>query len=108
MQICRELAGYTFGQADLVRRAMAKKKADVMQNEKNHFIDGCSKNGISRQIATEIFEEMSSFASYAFNKPHAAAYAYVAYQTAYLKAHYPKEFWASMLTSVFEKHRKNS
>ena len=106
MQICRELAGYTFGQADLVRRAMAKKKADVMQNEKNHFIDGCSKNGISRQIATEIFEEMSSFASYAFNKPHAAAYAYVAYQTAYLKAHYPKEFWASMLTSVFENTEK--
>lgn len=106
MQICRELAGYSYGQADLVRRAMAKKKADVMANEREHFIQGCAKNGVSREIANDIFEEMSSFASYAFNKPHAAAYAYVAYQTAYLKAHYPKEFWAAMLTSIFENSAK--
>lgn len=102
MQICRTLAGYSYGQADLVRRAMGKKKADVMAAERTHFISGCAENGVNEDIATEIFDEMSSFASYAFNKPHAAAYAYVAYQTAYLKAHYPKEFWAAMLTSIFE------
>ncbi len=106
MQICRTLAGYSYGQADLVRRAMGKKKADVMAAERSHFITGCAENGVSEEIATEIFDEMSSFASYAFNKPHAAAYAYVAYQTAYLKAHYPKEFWAAMLTSIFENTAK--
>lgn len=102
MQICRELAGFSFGRADLVRRAMAKKKADVMANERQHFIDGCAQRGVSESIANDIFDEMSGFASYAFNKPHAAAYAYVAYQTAYLKAHYPTEFMAAMLTSIFD------
>ena len=106
MQICRTMAGYSYGQADLVRRAMGKKKADVMANERTHFIEGSTRNGVSEEIANDIFDEMSSFASYAFNKPHAAAYAYVSYQTAYLKAHYPKEFWAAMLTSIFDNTAK--
>ena len=106
MEICRKMAGYSYGQADLVRRAMGKKKADVMAAERTHFINGAAEKGVSEQIANDIFDEMSSFASYAFNKPHAAAYAYVAYQTAYLKAHYPKEFWAAMLTSIFENTAK--
>ncbi len=106
MEICRKMAGYSYGQADLVRRAMGKKKADVMAAERNHFINGASENGVSAEIANDIFDEMAGFASYAFNKPHAAAYAYVAYQTAYLKAHYPKEFWAAMLTSIFENTAK--
>ena len=112
MQICRELAGFSYGQADLVRRAMSKKKHDVMEQERVHFIDGCKEpgkecagcvaNGIPRQVANDIFDEMSSFASYAFNKSHAAAYAVVAYQTAYLKCHYVKQFMAALLTSVLE------
>ena len=112
MQICRELAGFSYGQADLVRRAMSKKKHDVMEQERVHFIDGCKEpgkecagcvaNGIPRQVANDIFDEMSSFASYAFNKAHAAAYAVVAYQTAYLKRHYPREFMAALLTSVLD------
>ena len=112
MQICRELAGFSYGQADLVRRAMSKKKHDVMEQERTHFIDGCTDpgrecpgcvaNGISREVANEIFDEMSSFASYAFNKSHAAAYAVVAYQTAYLKCHYVRQFMAALLTSVLE------
>ena len=112
MQICRELAGFSYGQADLVRRAMSKKKHDVMEQERAHFIDGCTDpgkecpgcvaNGIPREIANEIFDEMSSFASYAFNKSHAAAYAVVAYQTAYLKCHYVRQFMAALLTSVLE------
>ncbi len=106
MQIFRELAGYSYGQADLVRRAMSKKKADVMEKERGHFLTGCAANGIDKKAANDIFEEMLSFASYAFNKSHAAAYAVLAYQTAYLKAHYPKEFLASMLTSIFENATK--
>ena len=106
MQICRELAGFTYGQADLVRRAMSKKKADVMEKERMHFITGCAANNIEERIANDIFDEMSSFASYAFNKSHAAAYALVAYQTAYLKAHYPKQFLAAMLTSIFDNSEK--
>lgn len=112
MQICRELAGFSYGQADLVRRAMAKKKHDVMEKERQHFVygndtpgqecKGCVANGISEQVANEIFDEMSSFASYAFNKSHAAAYAVVAYQTAFLKCHYPREFMAALLTSVLD------
>ena len=102
MQICRKLGGYTYGQADLVRRAMSKKKADVMEKERVHFIDGCEGNGISKAIANKIFDDMSSFAAYAFNKSHAAAYAVVAYQTAYLKAHYPREYMAALLTSVLD------
>ncbi len=114
MQICRKLAGYSYGRADLVRRAMSKKKHDVMEKERQNFIwgakkedgsvecVGCVANGISEQIANEIFDEMSSFASYAFNKSHAAAYAMVAYRTAYLKAHYPKEYMAALLTSILD------
>ena len=95
MQIFRELAGFSFGQADNVRRAMSKKKHAVMEAEREHFVHGCTDpgnecpgcvaNGISEKVANEIYDEMSSFASYAFNKSHAACYAYVAFQTAYLK-----------------------
>ena len=112
MQICRELAGFSYGQADLVRRAMCKKKHDVMEKERQHFVHGntepghecagCVANGISETVANAIFDDMSSFASYAFNKAHAAAYAVVAYQTAYLKRHYPREFMAALLTSVLD------
>ncbi len=112
MQIFRELAGFSFGQADNVRRAMSKKKHAVMEAEREHFVHGCTEpghecpgcvaNGISEKIANEIYDEMSSFASYAFNKSHAACYAYVAFQTAYLKCHYPSEFMAALLTSVLD------
>lgn len=112
MQIFRELAGYSLGRADLVRRAMSKKKHDVMEQERDIFInglkdesgtvivEGCRSRGIPADTAEAIFEEMSSFASYAFNKSHAAAYATVAYQTAYLKCFYPREYMAALLTSV--------
>mgnify|MGYP005942895651 CR=1 FL=1 len=112
MQIFRELAGFSFGQADNVRRAMSKKKHAVMEAEREHFVHGCTEpghecpgcvaNGISEKVANEIYDEMSSFASYAFNKSHAACYAYVAFQTAYLKCHYPSEFMAALLTSVLD------
>ena len=112
MQIFRELAGFSFGQADNVRRAMSKKKHAVMEAEREHFVHGCTEpghecpgcvaNGISEEVANEIYGEMSSFASYAFNKSHAACYAYVAFQTAYLKCHYPSEFMAALLTSVLD------
>lgn len=102
MQICRELGGYSYGRADLVRRAMSKKKHDVMDKERGAFVEGARKNGVPQRIANEIFDEMSSFASYAFNKSHAAAYAFVAYRTAYLKCHYPLEFMAALLTSVLD------
>jgi DNA polymerase-3 subunit alpha len=108
MQIVMKLAGYTLGRSDLVRRAMSKKKADVMAKERQNFVygneeegvPGCIANGISEQTANHIFDEMIDFAKYAFNKSHAAAYAVVAYQTAYLKYHYPVEFMAALLTSV--------
>lgn len=106
MQICRELAGYSYGQADLVRRAMSKKKADVMEKERGHFISGCAQNGIPETVANSIFDEMSSFAAYAFNKSHAACYAVVAYQTAYLKRHYPREYMAALMTSVLDSTAK--
>lgn len=102
MQICQKLAGYTFAHADLVRRAMAKKKHKEMEEERSKFTFGCEKNGIAKEIADSIFDDMSSFASYAFNKSHAAAYATVAYQTAYLKCHYPAEFMAAQITSVLD------
>lgn len=112
MQICRELAGFSYGQADLVRRAMSKKKHEVMEQERRHFVYGneeaghecvgCVANGIPAEVANAIFDEMSSFASYAFNKSHAAAYAVVAYQTAYFKTHYPRQFMAALLTSVLD------
>ena len=130
MQIVRELAGYSYGRADLVRRAMSKKKADEMAKEREIFlfgtedeywaeeneksckisdapvtddeevVEGCVKRGIPKEVGNEIFDEMESFASYAFNKSHAAAYAVISYQTAYLKAHYPVEFMASLLASA--------
>ena len=116
MQIFRELAGFSFGQADNVRRAMSKKKHAVMEAEREHFVHGCTDpgnqcpgcvaNGISEKVANEIYDEMSSFASYAFNKSHAACYAYVAFQTAYLKCHYPREFMAALLTSVLDSTAK--
>ena len=100
MQIFRTLAGYSYGKADVVRRAMAKKKAKVLENERKSFVQGCIKNSVAENVANEIFDEMSSFASYAFNKSHAAAYATVAYQTAYLKCHYHQEYMAALMNSV--------
>ncbi len=102
MEICRKMAGYSYGRADLVRRAMAKKKADVMEKERGAFIEGAMKNGVSREIADDIFNEMSGFASYAFNKSHAAAYALISYQTAYLKCHFYSEYMAALMTSVLD------
>ena len=100
MQICRTVAGYSLGRADLVRRMMAKKKVSEMEKERAVFLEGAEKNGVDREAADKLFDEMSSFASYAFNKSHAAAYAVLAYRTAYLKAHYPCEYLAALMTSV--------
>ena len=108
MQIVRNLAGYSFGRSDLVRRAMAKKKTKVMEAERKNFVygneaegvKGCVANGIDEAVANKIYDEMIDFAKYAFNKSHAAAYAVVSYQTAYLKCYYPVEFMAALLTSV--------
>ena len=100
MQIFRRLAGYSLGRADIVRRAMSKKKKDVMEKEKNIFINGCTDNGIPQNIALQIFNEMESFASYAFNKSHAVSYAILSYQTAYLKCNYPEQFFKALLSSV--------
>lgn len=106
MEIFRSLAGYSFGRADVVRRAMSKKKHDVMEKERATFIEGCAKNSIDEKIANSIFNDMTSFASYAFNKSHSAAYALVAYRTAYLKANFPCEFMAALLTSVLDNGSK--
>lgn len=100
MQIFRRLASYSYGKADVVRRIMAKKKTAEMEKERQSFVLGCAKNSISNQRANEIFDDMASFASYAFCKSHAAAYAYTSYRCAYLKCHYPAEYFASLLTSV--------
>ncbi len=116
MQIVRVLGGYTLGGSDLLRRAMSKKKAAVMQKERQNFVygneeegvPGCIKNGIKEEIANKIYDEMIDFAKYAFNKSHAAAYAVVAYQTAYLKYYYPVEFMAALMTSVIDNTRKVS
>ena len=110
MQIVRDLAGYSYGRSDLVRRAMAKKKESVMIKERNNFvygnpeegIPGCVSRGVPEDVANHIFDEMMDFANYAFNKSHAAAYAVVSYQTAYLKAYYPLEFMAALMTSVID------
>ncbi|HAX52888.1 DNA polymerase III subunit alpha [Muricomes intestini] len=110
MQIVRDLAGYTLGRSDLLRRAMSKKKGDVMQKERQIFVygdketnvPGCVANGIDEKTANKIYDEMIDFAKYAFNKSHAAAYAVVSYQTAYLKYYYPVEFMAALMTSVIE------
>lgn len=106
MQIFRELAGYSFGRADVVRRAMSKKKHDVMERERSAFVDGCAKNGIAQSVANGIFDKMSDFASYAFNKSHAACYALVAYRCAYLKKYHPSQFMAALLTSVLDNSNK--
>ena len=106
MQIFRKLAGYSLGRADIVRRAMGKKKIDVMNKEREVFVEGASKNGIDNESANKIFDEMAEFAKYAFNKSHAAAYAVVAYQTAYLKCHYPHEFMAAFMNSFMGNQNK--
>lgn len=118
MQIFRKLAGFSLGRADIVRRAMSKKKKDVMEREHQIFIhglvgedgtvevEGCIRRGISEEVASSIYSEMESFASYAFNKSHAAAYALISYQTAFLKCKYPKEYMASLITSVFDNINK--
>ena len=110
MQIVRDLGGYTLGRSDLVRRAMSKKKGDVMKKERQNFVygnkeegvPGCVANGIDEKTANKIYDEMIDFAKYAFNKSHAAAYAVVAYQTAWLKYYYPVEFMAALMTSVID------
>ncbi len=120
MQIFRKLAGYSLGRADIVRRAMSKKKHDVMEKERKIFIEGlkredgtyevegCINRGVSRDIAEEIYEQMKSFASYAFNKSHAASYAFISYQTAWLKCYYPKQYMAALLSSVLDNQNKLS
>lgn len=106
MQIARELAGYTLGGADMLRRAMGKKKPEEMAKQRAVFTDGSVKNGISEEIATAIFDLMEKFAGYGFNKSHSAAYALIAYQTAWLKRHYPAEFMAAVLSSDMDKTEK--
>ena len=106
MQIFREVAGYTFGHADVVRRAMSKKKADVLLAEREAFVAGAVERGVEKGIAEKLFSDMESFANYAFNKSHAAAYALISYRTAYLKCHYPKEYFAALLTSVLGNQAK--
>ena len=116
MQIVRDLAGYTWGRSDLVRRAMSKKKGEVMERERQNFVygnpeegvTGCIHNGIDEKTANTIYDEMIDFAKYAFNKSHAAAYAVVSYQTAYLKYYYPMEFMAALMTSVIDNITKVS
>lgn len=100
LSIFRELAGYTYGHADIVRRAMSKKKADVMEAERHDFVAGAGERGIPEDVATALFDSMASFANYAFKKGHAAAYSLISYRTAYLKAHYPREYFAALLNSV--------
>lgn len=112
MQIVRDLGGYSYGRSDLVRRAMSKKKMDVMEQERQYFIhgkldddgnveiEGCLRKGVPERVANEVFDDMIDFAKYAFNKSHAAGYAIIAYQTAYLKTHHPVEFMAALMTSV--------
>lgn len=118
MQIFRSLAGYSLGRADIVRRAMSKKKKDVMEREHQIFIngltdemgnvevEGCLRRGVPRDVADSIYSEMEGFASYAFNKSHAAAYAHISYKTAWMKCHYPKEYMAALLTSVLDNTNK--
>ena len=116
MQIVRDLGGFTLGRSELLRRAMGKKKLDVMEKERQSFVygneaegvPGCIKNGISEKIANKIYDEMIDFAKYAFNKSHAAAYAVVSYQTAWLKYYYPVEFMAALMTSVIDNPGKVS
>lgn len=118
MQVFRTLAGYSLGRADIVRRAMAKKKHKVMQQERQFFIhgetdengnvicEGAVRRGVSEKVAEKIFEDMSAFSSYAFNKSHAAAYSFVAYRTAYLKCHYPAEYFSALMTGMMDSASK--
>lgn len=106
MQIVQVLAGFSLGQADLLRRAMGKKKHEILMAQKENFLKGTKENGIDDALANKIFDLLTHFADYGFNKSHSAAYAYVAWQTAYLKAHYPQEFMAAMLTSVMDTNGK--
>ncbi len=99
MQIVQAVAGFTLGQADILRRAMGKKKADLMAEQRGKFIEGCKKNSISEKLASDLFDKIETFAGYGFNKSHSVAYAFVAYQTAFLKANYPVEFMCALLTS---------
>lgn len=116
MQIVRDLAGYSYGRSDLVRRAMSKKKESVMMKERQTFVygnaeegvSGCVNNGIAEEVANKIFDDMTDFAKYAFNKSHAAAYAVISYETAYLKCYYPVEFMAALMTSVIDNPGKVS
>ena len=102
MQIASDLAGFSLGQADLLRRAMGKKKPEVIAAQREQFLAGAAKKGIAADVAGHIFDLMAHFAGYGFNKSHSAAYALVAYQTAYLKANYPVEYMAALISSVME------
>jgi DNA polymerase-3 subunit alpha len=100
MQIAQVLAGYSLGRADLLRRAMGKKNAEVMEKERDGFVQGCVANNVDATLANDLFNVMSEFAAYCFNRSHSAAYAFIAYQTAYLKCHYPVEYLSALLSSV--------
>lgn len=106
MQIARTLAGYTLGEADILRRAMSKKKLNVLQNEEEKFIQGSIKNGYSKEIAKKVFDLILNFANYGFNRAHSVAYSIIAYKMAYLKAHFPKEFFSNLLSSVIGSESK--
>jgi DNA polymerase-3 subunit alpha len=106
MKIARVMAGFSYGRADLLRRAMSKKNIDIMEREREAFIEGAAKNGVSAGIAETVYADIEKFAGYAFNKSHAAAYAYISYKTAYLKANYPTEYFAALLSSVSDSNKK--
>lgn len=106
MQVFQILADYSLGQADMVRRMMGKKKIDEMQKQKGKFIEGAARHGMAAKDATALFEDIEKFASYCFNRSHSAAYAFVAYQTAYLKCHYPVEYMSCLLSSVSNDQEK--
>lgn len=108
MQIFRDIAGYSLGKADLIRRAISKKKAGVIESERENFINGAAGRGVDKETAGKLFGEITDFANYAFNKSHAAAYAVLSYRTAYLKAHYPKEYYSALLSSVMAGQSKLS
>ena len=108
MQIAQKLSGYTAGQADILRRAMGKKKRAELERQKQSFISGAVKNGISKEVAAGIFLKIEPFAEYGFNKSHAAAYAIISYQTAYLKTYFPKEFIAASMTMDISNQNKLS
>lgn len=108
MQICRKVAGFSYGKADSVRKAMSKKKPELLEQMRSEFLKGAKEHFVDVQIANELFDDMASFAKYAFNKAHAAAYAVTSYRTAYMKAHYPREYAAALLTSVMGSHGKTA